>query len=69
MSDHADRLRDRMVDDLTASGNLPVEWRGAFLAVPRHSFIPDVVWRQDIQAEGYHDLVPLRRSDDENTWL
>jgi len=69
VSDPADRLRRHMVDELTASGNLPQEWRNAFLTVPRHSFIPDIVWRQDEQVESYHDLVPLRRSDDEDAWL
>ncbi len=58
-----------MVDELTASGNLSQEWRNAFLVVPRHQFIPDIVWRQDRQVEGYHDLVPMRRSDNGDAWL
>jgi hypothetical protein len=46
---------------------LRTEWREAFLAVPRHLFIPDVMWRSD--PDGSRRLVPLRRADDPMTWL
>jgi uncharacterized membrane protein len=46
---------------------LRTEWREAFLAVPRHLFIPDVMWRSD--PDGSRRLVPLRRADDPVTWL
>jgi protein-L-isoaspartate(D-aspartate) O-methyltransferase len=59
------RLR-RLVDDLVAAGDLAPEWVGAFLAVPRHEFIPEVVWRHDPPSE---DLLPVRRADDPEAWL
>lgn len=62
-------LRHRMVDDLSSSGELTPEWRESFLAVPRHAFIPDTIWRQDMTIRGDNDLVPLRRADDRETWL
>jgi protein-L-isoaspartate(D-aspartate) O-methyltransferase len=53
-----------MVDELTADGFLDSGWREAFLAVPRHAFIPDLVWR-----EQRRDLVPFQRADDPRRWL
>lgn len=53
-----------MVDDLTTGGVLDLGWREAFLAVPRHAFIPDLVWE-----ERGHDLVPFRRAEDPGRWL
>jgi protein-L-isoaspartate O-methyltransferase len=58
-----------MVDRLTAAGELAAEWRPTFLGVPRHAFIPDVVWRREPSLDGPNDLVPLRRSDDPAAWL
>lgn len=58
-----------MVEELSAKGELPEQWREAFLAVPRHAFIPDTVWRWDEDAEDDYDLVPLRRADDPEAWL
>jgi protein-L-isoaspartate(D-aspartate) O-methyltransferase len=58
-----------MVDDLVASGELVPQWREAFGAVPRHVFIPDLVWWEDDDVEGPADLVPLRRADDPDAWL
>ncbi|MGH3937790.1 MAG: methyltransferase domain-containing protein [Pseudonocardiaceae bacterium] len=63
MSDPAGLLRG-MVDELTTSGELSSEWREAFLAVPRHVFIPDGIWLR----EG-GELVPLCRADDPDRWL
>jgi protein-L-isoaspartate O-methyltransferase len=62
-------LRRRMVDDLIASGELIPTWREAFAAVPRHVFIPELVWREDDNLPGPADLVPLRRADDPDAWL
>jgi len=62
VSEHAS-LRRRLTDELAASGDLTPQWRPAFDAVPRHLFIPDLVWREERM------LVPLRRSDDPATWL
>ncbi len=62
-------LRRRMVDGLITSGELVGQWREAFAAVPRHVFIPELVWREDEDLEGPADLVPLRRADDPEGWL
>lgn len=53
-----------LVEELTKTGDLTPEWRDVFLAVPRHLFIPDTVWRQDGDR-----LVPVHRGDDEDAWL
>ncbi len=58
-----------MVEELTAKGELTDEWREPFLAVPRHMFIPDTVWRWDEDAEDDNDFVPLDRADDPDAWL
>ncbi|MGH3913594.1 MAG: methyltransferase domain-containing protein, partial [Pseudonocardiaceae bacterium] len=68
MSD-PDALRWEMVERLVKANELTPQWRPAFLAVPRHAFIPDLVWRQDPSIEGPNDLIPLRRSEDPVTWL
>jgi len=57
------RLR-RLVDELTDSGELIPVWRASFLAVPRHRFLPDTVWRP-----AGRGLRPLRRVDDPQGWL
>lgn len=57
-------LRERMVNDLAVDGELALAWRDAMLAVPRHVFIPDTIWRY----QG-NDLVPFRRSDNPGRWL
>jgi protein-L-isoaspartate(D-aspartate) O-methyltransferase len=57
-------LRSRMVDELTAGGFLDPGWREAFLAVPRHAFIPDLIWQ-----EQRRDLVPFQRAEDPNRWM
>lgn len=56
-------MRQRFMDELTASGDLTPQWRPVFEAVPRHLFIPDLVWREQ------RTLIPLHRSDDPVTWL
>jgi protein-L-isoaspartate(D-aspartate) O-methyltransferase len=61
-------LLHRMVTDLIASGELVEEWREAFASVPRHVFIPEVVWCEDEDLDGPADLVPLRRADDPDAW-
>ncbi len=68
MIDPAQRLR-RMVDDLSAKGDLAAQWRETFGSVPRHVFIPDTVWRVDEDTEDVNDLVPLHRSEEPDTWL
>ncbi len=63
MTDPVCLLR-RMVDDLTTGDALDPAWRETFLAVPRHAFIPELVWRQERQ-----ELMPFHRADDPGRWL
>jgi protein-L-isoaspartate(D-aspartate) O-methyltransferase len=62
------RYLRQMVDDLSRSGELAPEWRESFLSVPRHMFIPDLVWYQDLTIRDDNDLVPLRRAEDPEAW-
>jgi len=59
--------RARMVAGLVATGALDETWRAAFEQVPRHLFIPEVIWLLDRRAGGR--LRPLRRDDDQARWL
>lgn len=68
MTETARYLR-MMVDDMSGSGELAPEWRESFLSVPRHVFIPDIIWRRDMTIRDDNDLVPFRRADDPKTWL
>ncbi|MFC5750496.1 methyltransferase domain-containing protein [Actinomadura rugatobispora] len=58
-------LNRRLVDELSAAGVLPDRWRGAFLAAPRHLFVPGVVWDD---ADG-GVLTARRRDEDPAAWL
>lgn len=69
MTETAEQLHRRMVEELSAKGDLPAEWREAFLEVPRHAFIPETVWRYDEDVEDNYDLLPLNRADDPEAWL
>ncbi|WUH99765.1 hypothetical protein OHR68_40820 [Spirillospora sp. NBC_00431] len=60
----AAELSARLVGELTEAGDLSPDWRGAFEAVARHRFIPDMVWVEDDDR-----LVPVDRADDEAAWL
>lgn len=65
----AEALRQGMVEGLTQRGELDERWRAAFTEVPRHEFIPELVWRHDGDTSAHCDLVPLRRCDDPQGWL
>ncbi len=60
------RLLAELVDGLSSSGALTHEWRAAFLAVPRHLFVPDLVWREGEDGSGPQ---PLRRAEQPDTGL
>jgi protein-L-isoaspartate(D-aspartate) O-methyltransferase len=62
-------LRRRLVTDLESRGQLPADWRTAFLDVPREAFIPDTVWWHDRELDSRYDLVPLRRGQDPERWM
>ena len=65
----ANALRQHMVEGLARGGELDERWRAAFTEVPRHEFIPELVWHHDREAGSCCDLVPLRRCDDPRGWL
>ncbi|WP_063766564.1 methyltransferase domain-containing protein [Allokutzneria albata] len=56
------RLREDLVRALTDSGDLVDQWREAFLAVPRHAFLPDTVWHSE-------PLKRLSRNENPSQWL
>lgn len=60
------RLLAGMVDALSNSGALTPDCRAAFLAVPRHLFVPDLVWREGADGCGPR---PVRRAEQADTWL
>lgn len=60
-------LNRRLADELTAAGALPDRWRPAFLAMPRHLFVPSVIWDDAIDGSG--GLTSRRRDDDLTGWL
>ncbi|MGH3719579.1 MAG: methyltransferase domain-containing protein [Pseudonocardiaceae bacterium] len=55
-----------LVDGLSSSGALSPDWRAAFLAVPRHLFVPDLVWCDREDGSGPR---PVRRAEQPDTWL
>ncbi|MGH3829733.1 MAG: methyltransferase domain-containing protein [Pseudonocardiaceae bacterium] len=65
----AEVLRQRMVEGLGQRGELDERWRAALTEVPRHEFIPELIWHHDRDTAGHGDLVPLRRRDDPQGWL
>jgi protein-L-isoaspartate(D-aspartate) O-methyltransferase len=60
------RLLARLVDGLSSSGALTSDWRAAFLAVPRHLFVPDLVWHEGEDGCGPQ---PVRRAEQSEVWL
>jgi len=48
--------------------DLPGPWLQAFTDVPRHTFIPPLVWRQRRGVDG-NDMHPLRRDEEPDEWL
>ncbi|MFE6778289.1 methyltransferase domain-containing protein [Streptomyces sp. NPDC057702] len=50
---------------LAAGGALPPEWAGAFAAVPRAGFLPEVMWPFDMAAG---TSVAVSRGDDPDGW-
>ncbi len=60
----AETLHRRLVEKLAAEGTVGEEWRAAFAAVQRHTFIPDLTWHH-----GRAGLVPRYRAEDPDSWL
>lgn len=56
---------EQLAAELDAADAVPVAWRIAFLAVPRHHFLPPQVWVDDEQGKPQ----PLSRDNDPGQWL
>jgi protein-L-isoaspartate(D-aspartate) O-methyltransferase len=56
---------EHLVAALDAAGALPEAWREAFLAVPRHAFLPAKIWVDD----GDGEPRPLNRDTNPDEWL
>ena len=56
---------ERLIAELDSADAVPAEWRNAFLAVPRHVFLPARVWMDDEQGRPQ----PLSREEDPERWL
>jgi hypothetical protein len=60
----AARLRGAMVERMVRNRGLPPVWEEVVRAVPRHVFVPEVLWYETEQG-----FVPLCRADDVEEWL
>lgn len=56
---------EQLIAELDSADAVPAEWRNAFLAVPRHVFLPAQVWMDDEQSRPQ----PLSREEDPERWL
>jgi protein-L-isoaspartate(D-aspartate) O-methyltransferase len=56
---------DQLAALLDTAGVLPAAWRDAFLAVPRHAFLPAKIWVDD----GEGKPQPIDRDTDPDRWL
>ncbi len=56
---------EHLVAVLDTAGVLPVAWRDAFLAVPRHAFLPAKIWMDG----GEGQPQPISRDTDPDRWL
>ena len=65
----AERLSGLLIQQLTTDGQVTARWAEAMRAVPRHRFIPDLIYRHVPRAPGANDLVPLRRDTEPDEWL
>jgi protein-L-isoaspartate(D-aspartate) O-methyltransferase len=61
-------LSRRLVDDLVEQGRLSERWAAVLHVVPRHLFVPDVIYLHDESRDG-NDLVPFRRTEHPDEWL
>ncbi|MGH3927665.1 MAG: methyltransferase domain-containing protein [Pseudonocardiaceae bacterium] len=57
-------MDEQRAEELIAGGDLTLDWRPSFLAVPRLQFIPDTVWHE---VDGL--FRPVRRTEDPDSWL
>lgn len=58
-------MTEAMAERLAAAGTLAPDWRDAFLATPRRSFIPGTVW---VDAGDDAGFVTVNRAEDPQEW-
>jgi protein-L-isoaspartate(D-aspartate) O-methyltransferase len=68
VSDHPGVLSRRLLDQLAAQGEVTERWAAVLHAVPRHRYLPDVIYRHERGRPG-NDLVPLHRAAEPERWL
>jgi protein-L-isoaspartate O-methyltransferase len=68
VTDTPEVVARRLVDDLTQRGAASERMAAALRAVPRHLFIPDLIYRHDRGRAG-NDLVPVHRGQQPEQWL
>lgn len=68
MTGQPELLLRRLVEELVGWGEITERWAAVLRAVPRHRFLPDVIYRHERGRPG-NDLVPLRRADEPGAWL
>jgi protein-L-isoaspartate O-methyltransferase len=56
---------EQLAAELDAADKVPAAWRAAFLAVPRHHFLPSQIWVEDEHGTPQ----PLSRDHDPDQWL
>ena len=64
----AEELSQRLLRRLAEKGEITSRWAEAMRGVPRHLFLPTVIYRFDRQLPG-NDMVPVRRDTDLEQWL
>jgi protein-L-isoaspartate O-methyltransferase len=68
MTEQPEVLSRRLLDSLADNGAVTRQWAAAMASVPRHQFMPDVLYRHERGRAG-NDLVPVRRDDEPDRWL
>jgi protein-L-isoaspartate O-methyltransferase len=68
VTDRPEVLSRRLLDRLVDEGRVTEWWAAAMRSVPRHHYIPDVIYRRERGRVG-NDLLPLRRGEEPEEWL
>ena len=68
MSERPEARLQRLADLLVEQGRVQQRWAAAMCAVPRHLYMPELIYRHERGRPG-NDLVPLRRSEHPDGWL
>jgi protein-L-isoaspartate(D-aspartate) O-methyltransferase len=65
----AKTLSGLLLDQLRSEGEVTERWAEAMRAVPRHLFIPELIYRHDQERASANDLIPLHRDTEPDEWL